>query len=157
MAKEQEKVELTPGGKRRSEKAVKASRENGKKGGRSKLTLCEQDVYDLSTIHCTLQEMADIFGCDPTTVLDRFPKAIKEGRAKGKKSLRRKQMEIALGGNVTMLMFLGNHMLDQRDHAKEKEVRTAADEILSFLRGRERGEKAGSNWKAHKKKKEEKK
>jgi hypothetical protein len=45
----------------------------------------------------------------------RFAAEIAKGRAEGRTSLRRKQWELAMGGNATMLIFLGKNMLGQTD------------------------------------------
>ena len=39
-------------------------------------------------------------------------------RGHGKMALRRKQMQIALAGNVAMLIFLGKNYLDQKDRTE---------------------------------------
>lgn len=41
--------------------------------------------------------------------------AIDEGKANGRRSLRSKQLETAMGGNVAMLIWLGKQYLEQND------------------------------------------
>jgi hypothetical protein len=49
------------------------------------------------------------------TLTDRFSDVITKGRENGKTRLRKKQIEVALAGNVSMLIFLGKNMLGQSD------------------------------------------
>lgn len=41
--------------------------------------------------------------------------AIERGRAKGRRSLQAKQFEVAMKGNVSMLIWLGKQLLGQKD------------------------------------------
>ena len=51
----------------------------------------------------------------------RFKNLIEKGRAEGKKSLRRAQMEKALAGDVRMLIWMGKQYLDQKDTPTDQE------------------------------------
>ena len=57
--------------------------------------------------------MAAVLGCDEKTLSNRFSQVIKEGRETGKMSLKRKQWEVAMSGNVTMLIWLGKITVGQ--------------------------------------------
>lgn len=72
-------------------------------------------VRKLAAIGCTDVEIGDIVGCSHDTLTRRFKDDLVLGRANGKMSLRRKQWETALGGNVTMLIWLGKQILGQAD------------------------------------------
>ena len=51
-----------------------------------------------------------------------YKELIEHGRAEGKKSLRRKQMEVGLEkGDVRMLIWLGKQYLDQKDQPENTE------------------------------------
>lgn len=72
-------------------------------------------VERLARVQCTVAEIAAIMGVARIT-LDTNPEFVEtynRSAQGGKKSLRRKQFEIALKGNPSMLMFLGNHYLGQ--------------------------------------------
>ena len=90
-----------------------------KKVGRPKAAIDLELLEKLSVIHCSLQEMADLLGIHRTTLIknDEYALIIRRGQAQGKKSLRRKQMELAMSGNgnSTMLIWLGRNMLNQTD------------------------------------------
>lgn len=75
---------------------------------------CEQ-VRKLAAIGCTDVEIGNIVGCSHDTLTKRFRAELDDGRANGKASLRRKQWEVALSGNVTMLIWLGKQVLGQAD------------------------------------------
>lgn len=85
------------------------------KGGRPKLNIDPDLVEKLAGIGCPNKEIAAIVGCSVDTLTDRFSDVINKGRENGKTRLRKKQIEVALAGNVSMLIFLGKNMLGQSD------------------------------------------
>lgn len=74
-----------------------------------------QLIERLARIGCTDREIALICGCGEATIQRRGREALDRGRANLRKSLRRKQLELARKGNVPMLIWLGKQYLDQRD------------------------------------------
>lgn len=72
-------------------------------------------VECLAAIGCTDREIAMISGTSEATVQRRCRRALDQGRARLRRSLRRKQVQLALKGNVKMLIWLGKQYLDQRD------------------------------------------
>ncbi len=89
--------------------------EEEKKTGRPKLKIDKDLVEKLALIHCTPQEIGYIVGAHPDTIRKRFSAELAKGRAEGKRKLRRKQFEVALQGNPTMLVWLGKNLLGQSD------------------------------------------
>ena len=82
---------------------------------RPKLKIDEEQVMKLAAINCSYAEMAAVLDCDESTLTRRFAQAIQKGRENGKMSLKRKQFELAMSGNVTMLIWLGKQTLGQTD------------------------------------------
>jgi len=74
-----------------------------------------EQVEKLAGFHCSLAEIASVVGCSVDTLERRFAEVIKKGREQGKASLRRRQFELAMAGNPTMLIWLGKQNLGQRD------------------------------------------
>lgn len=74
-----------------------------------------RQIKELAEIQCTMGEIASVMGCSVDTLERRYADVIKEGRDKGKSSLRRMQYKKALEGNPTMLIWLGKHYLDQKE------------------------------------------
>jgi hypothetical protein len=72
-------------------------------------------VEKLAAILCTMEEIGQIVGCSVDTLERRFADIIEKGRAHGNMSLRRKQYDLAMGGNVTMCIWLGKQRLGQRE------------------------------------------
>lgn len=106
--------------------------EGKKKVGRPKIELDEDLLLKLATIHCTMKEMVDIMGCSEDTLKNNFSGIIDKGKAQGKMRLRRKQMEVALEGNPTMLIFLGKAMLGQSDNPlnnEDKKILPWSDDV----------------------------
>lgn len=84
---------------------------------RPKKIIDEELLRKLARIHCTTSEIASVLGCQRDLVERRYTAIIKEEMDKGCMSLKRKQFEVALGGNVTMLIWLGKIFLKQREEA----------------------------------------
>ena len=88
------------------------------------------DSFDkLCALHCTLKEIANFFDCSPDTIENKvkeytlltygeqltFSAYYSQKSSAGKISIRRKQYELAVGGNITMLIWLGKQWLEQTD------------------------------------------
>jgi hypothetical protein len=90
-------------------------------GGRPRLEFDLRQVEELGRIQSTQAELAAVLGCGLTTVKDRLAKdpefatAYQRGLESGKSSLRRLQWKSAVGGNVTMQIWLGKQYLGQQD------------------------------------------
>jgi hypothetical protein len=59
--------------------------------------------------------MASFFKCDRHTLANNYSPEITKGKASGKIKLRRKQFDVAMKGNTTMLIWLGKQILGQND------------------------------------------
>lgn len=101
-------------------------------------------VFELARIGCSLEEMSNVLQCDATTLGRRFRREVERGQAEMKVSLRRKQFEVALQGNVAMLIFLGKALLGQSDKgrtASPSEMGAALAESLELLSVEEQNER----------------
>jgi hypothetical protein len=87
----------------------------GRAVGRDKRPVPADDVFKLAALGCKDIEIAEWFGIDSNTLRYNFSVELLKGRETLKHSLRRKQLEVALGGNPTMLIFLGKNLLGQSD------------------------------------------
>ena len=85
------------------------------KVGRPKANVDPRLVEQLASIGCSMKEIAAACNCSVNTLERNFAEQITKGRENGKTRLRKKQIEVALAGNVTMLIFLGKNMLGQAD------------------------------------------
>lgn len=95
--------------------------------GRPLKEINEDQVMKLALIQCTMIEIASFFECSVDTLERRFADVIKIGRENGKISLKRKQYEVAMNGNVPMLIWLGKQTLGQRnDSSAEIQERAEA-------------------------------
>jgi hypothetical protein len=119
---------------------ARASRTKDQMGGRPpKLVIDEktlETIDGLGKIQSTNEEAAAVLGVsrvtfekflgDNKTAADAFQNA----KGSGKTSLRRAQFKAALGGNATMLVWLGKQMLDQKDKSEiDNRVRFSFDEM----------------------------
>lgn len=92
-----------------------------KRTGRPPVAIDEEQLDTLASIGCTYAEMAAVLKVHPDTLAKRFSDRIKEARERGKQSLRRAQWKAALGGDRTMLIWLGKQELGQREPRQEVE------------------------------------
>ncbi len=103
------------------------------------------EVDKLCSMMATAEEIAWFFGIGIDTLNTRlqeeygmgFSEYFKKASSEGKMSLRRKQFEVAIGGNVTMLIWLGKQFLEQSDkqdvrHYQEEEAnKLSIEELLA--------------------------
>jgi hypothetical protein len=90
--------------------------------GRDKKVIPPEDVFKLANIGCKDIEIADWFGIDTNTLRYNFSTELLKGRESLKHSLRRAQISVALGGNPTMLIWLGKQLLAQSDTAIDSDT-----------------------------------
>ena len=74
-----------------------------------------EQVKKLASIGLSNAEIGAVIGCSPDTIERRFKEIMKVGREHRNASLRRKQFEVAVSGNPTMLIWLGKQFLGQAD------------------------------------------
>ena len=129
--------------------------------GRPKLELNSKELKKLCRLQCTLVEIADWFSCSEDTVERRvkeeydttFAEFFKKHSARGKMSLRRKQMQMALKGDRTLLIWLGKQYLGQKDrqsleHSGEGggsikiEVELATEKVINAIINKSRGSRS---------------
>lgn len=104
-----------------------------------------EQVKQLAAINCSLEEMGAVLDCSPDTLGRRFADVIKKGRESGRMSLKRKQYEMAMKGNITMLIWLGKILLGQREEQVAVTINNnpnphtdaALDEIRELLKAKE--------------------
>ena len=86
----------------------------------------ENQVEKLSSYGLTNKEIAEALGYDDTTLKRKFENFLIKGRVNLKQRLKKKQIQVAMGGNVSMLIWLGKQYLDQ----SEKVVETGDYQIM---------------------------
>jgi len=83
--------------------------------GRQKVVIPEEEVAQLSQYHCTNKEMADFYGVPLQTFMDNFRDIIDKNKIITKQRLRKAQLDLALNGDKTMLIWLGKNILGQQE------------------------------------------
>ena len=83
--------------------------------GATKKVVPPDEVWKLAAMGCTLEEMSDWFQVKPDTLKYNFADYIAKGRSELKRRLRAAQLKVAMGGNATMLIWLGKNILGQSD------------------------------------------
>jgi hypothetical protein len=98
------------------------------KGGRPRLDIDPAQVERMAAIGCTVEEIAVLVGCSKSTLDKGFSAPIEKGRMRLNRSLKRKQVQLARQGNVTMLIWLGKQYLGQ----KEKSESVVREEVITI-------------------------
>jgi len=103
----------------------KVSGEPKKKNGRPPATIDSADVEKLAQLGATQIEIARFVGVAFSTLEERlkqpdYREAYERGIGNLHMSLKRKQVEMALAGDRTMLIWLGKNYLGQRDNLDSK-------------------------------------
>ena len=84
----------------------------------------EEIISEMASIGATNKEIAEFIGISDDTLVRNYEIFLLKGRSKLKIKLRRKIIEVALRGNVAMLIFLAKNFLQMTDEEKQKiEVR----------------------------------
>ena len=97
--------------------------------GRNKTVIPEEQVMELSKLHCTNKEMADFFDVPLQTFVDNFRDIITKGRLDTKQRLRAAQLKLALNGDRTLLIWLGKNILGQ----SESPINNESTQVLPWL------------------------
>lgn len=97
-------------------------------------------VEKLASVFCTDEEMASFMGTSIDTLLNArnkvaFTEYKKRGMDTGKATLRRKQFELAMKGNCTMLIWLGRNYLNQSEKIEEDDtgVKNALNKVAEAI------------------------
>lgn len=88
--------------------------------GRKPVQIDLVELQKLCSLQCTHEEIAAWFNCSVRTIetyakKPEFAEVMARGRAKGRISVRRAQMQLLESGNATMGVWLGKQLLGQRD------------------------------------------
>lgn len=84
--------------------------------GRNKVPVCPDEVETLASVGCTDRDIARHFGIKEDTLRRSFADYLAKGRHQLQLRLRQKQLQVALEGNVVMLIFLGKVYLQQNEN-----------------------------------------
>jgi hypothetical protein len=79
----------------------------------------EKQVAKLASFGLTNKEIAEALEYDENTLKRNFEIFLIKGRANLKQKLKNKQIQVALAGNVSMLIRLGKQYLEQKDKMEE--------------------------------------
>lgn len=101
--------------------------------GRNKKEVDPDQVRSLARLGCTWDEIASVLAIARGTFSARMKEkkyrdAYDRGIAEGNTSLRRAQYDAAVGGNATMLIWVGKNRLNQSDRVETKNETTIHDD-----------------------------
>ena len=95
-----------------------ATKEKNKGGRQKKYDINPKEVEKLSSYGLTNTEIADFFGCSKDLISKSYSTNITKGKAVLKKKLRKAQIDGALSGNSTLLIWLGKQYLGQTEKSE---------------------------------------
>lgn len=93
--------------------------------GINRRVVSPDEVYKLAAIGCSTMEISRWFNIPEQTIRYNFSEIIENGREDLKQSLRHAQIKLALGGNATMLIWLGKQILGQQENPTSNEENKA--------------------------------
>ena len=136
---------------KKSTKKKASKKKTSKKMGRPRIEFDDThwaNFKKLCTMQATLVEIAAFFEVSEDTIERRvketygvtFAEHYKSMSGSGKISLRRKQMDVALSGNVSMLIWLGKQYLGQTDKSVN-ETHITSDLADKVAKARSRAKK----------------
>ena len=79
----------------------------------------EQRIEKLASYGLTNKEISEALGYDENALKRNFEIFLIKGKANLKERLKRKQIQVAMQGNVTMLIWLGKQYLGQTEKVEE--------------------------------------
>jgi hypothetical protein len=89
--------------------------------GINRRVVSPEEVYKLAALGCSTMEISRWFNIPEQTIRYNFSEIIENGREDLKQSLRHAQIKLALGGNATMLIWLGKQILGQQENPTSNE------------------------------------
>ena len=92
-----------------------------KEKGRPKAKIDTEVLNKLAAMQFTLEEIANWFGVNKSTISRRFATNIIKGKSSGKISLRRAMYTKALEGNVVMQIWLSKQYLGMKERVETSE------------------------------------
>lgn len=115
-----------------------SEKSKSRKVGRPKIKVDAALVEKLAGIGCPNKEIASIVGCSVDTLDRHFADVITKGRENGKTRIRQKQIQMALNGNVAMLIWIGKNWLGQTDKQEISGIENAS--TVNILLGQQQEE-----------------
>lgn len=113
----------------------KAPAKPRKKMGRPRFVLDFAQLDKLLAMQCGLESVSYFFGCSVDTIERNIKREHKitfaeyadQKKEVGRQMLRQKQFEVAMKGNVALLIFLGKNWLGQSDNPEALAAKKAGD------------------------------
>ena len=96
---------------------------------RKEVKLMEDQILELASYGLSNLEIAATARISARTLDRNYAELVKEGHERRNGSIRRKQYEVAMNGNATMLIWLGKQFLGQADKI-ETEDKTDYAELM---------------------------
>lgn len=119
--------------KSRSKKKPLSQRSQKGLVGQPPKELDEVAILAMAHAQSTCAEISAYFGCAPSLIETKYNWLLQRGYEEGKRSLRAKMLEVALKGNVTMLIWLSKQYLGMRDSFPEEAPQTVFNIVTNEM------------------------
>lgn len=96
----------------------------------------EKAVEKMASLGATNLEIAELLGINERSIRRNYAEFLTKGRGTLKEKLRRKQISIALKGNVTMLIWLGKQYLGQAEKVDNNNKDSKLEVFIKEVRGK---------------------
>ena len=90
--------------------------------GKSQTVIPEEEIAYLASIHCSVKEIAGFYGVSDHIIKANFKDILGREKAVTRQRLRKAQLDLALSGDRTLLIWLGKNLLGQSDNPSAKTV-----------------------------------
>lgn len=102
--------------------------------GRPRKELSAKTVEKLAALGCTVEDIADFYGCGRELIHERYADSLTRGRAREKMSIRRKRhIRAVQDGSDQMLIYLSKVRLGE--HEDRSDVAAALAELIKRANG----------------------
>jgi hypothetical protein len=86
--------------------------------GRPRKAIDTDKLFELASQGLRTPEIAALLECSPDTLERNHAEELAEGKFAARAKILQKQMELALAGNVTMLIWVGKNLCGQADKSE---------------------------------------
>lgn len=102
-----------------------------RKSGQPKKTLDEERLIEMASHDATVEEIGAELGCHKDTIYARYSDVLKKGRLQGNMSLKQKMFQLAMEGNVGLLVWLSKNRFGYRDKPEDEATHVTFNVLIN--------------------------
>ena len=101
------------------------------KGGQPKKMLDEARLIEMASHDATVEEIGAELGCHRDTIYSRYSDTLKKGRLQGNISLKQRMFQLAMEGNVGLLVWLSKNRFGYRDKPEDEATNVTFNVLIN--------------------------